>query len=513
MKDCSTCPSFVPAKMVRDLFGKQTDTDLCARHGHILSRPSETDEGNERVRIAFATKCPDHGSPKPEFLPNQITAAVSIGDPYLQTERGKYTVLENDKPASCTGCKFFVTAPVVRKELSWSLPMCAIKGRLLFPTDLSKEALDCPEGERGSNRETTDGVILLPEYMPSVTVHERTGIRVPANLSPAIDPRELETSPGKPLTAAHKANHIIAWREILDPEGLHDPQYWPVFDWKAMFGEDPRASYVNHQPHLYLDHAGLLYDSICEMWFYERVPAFIGGAGSGKTELACHLAWLADLWFDLISLRGDTETYEFIGEQQLVEADAGVVTKFLEGIFTEAIQRPGVMCLDEINLAPEAVFHYLRPILLGATRLHIAQGNRFIDKHDYRFLVAAMNPSHDERNIGTKPLSAPDYERLVKIAVDLPPPNIEREIIKTHCRNAKYDLPEHTLDKIMQIADDLRRMSKDTTIPVAWGVRPQIMVALRTQTYSLKKAYRRVATDGFEESVADLVLASVESIV
>lgn len=497
--------------MVRELFGKQTDTDLCARHGHILSRPSETREGNERVRIAFATKCPDHGAPKPEFLPSQITAAVSIGDPYLQSERGKYVVEERDKPASCTGCKFFITAPVVRKELSWSLPMCAIKGRLLFPTDLSKEALDCPEGERGDNRETTDGVILLPEYMPSVTVHERTGIRVPANLSPAIDPRELETA--RPITEANKKNHIIAWREVPDPEGLHDSQYWPVYDWKAMFEEDPRASYVNHQPELYLDHGGILYDAICELWVHEKVPALIGGAGSGKTEFACHLAWLADLWFDLISLRGDTETYEFIGEQQLVESATGVITKFIEGIFTSAFQRPGVLLCDEINLSPEAVFHYLRPVFLGAKRLHVAQGNTYVKKHNWRFLMTAMNPAHDERYIGTKPLAAPDFERMLKIAVDLPPENIEREIIRMHCKNAKFDISESILDKIMQIAGDLRRMSKDGTIPVAWGIRPQIMVALRTQTYSLKKAYRRVATDGFEETVADLVLASVESIV
>lgn len=511
MRDCLNCPSFVPADMVRGLFGKSTDTDLCGRFGHILSRPSETPEGNERVRIGFATKCADFGLPKPEFLPAQITAAISIGDPYLASERAKREVPDVDKPASCTGCRYFVPAPVVRKELSWSLPACSIKGRLLFPTDLSKEALDCPEGERGLNRETTDGMILLPEYMPTITVHERTGTRVAVNLAPAVDPRELETA--KPLTKGDIAANIIAWREVPDPEGLHDPQYWPVFDWKKMFDEDPRESYVNHQPELYLDHGGLLYDAVCELWVHEKVPALIGGAGSGKTEFACHLSWLADLWFDLISLRGDTETYEFIGEQQLVESESGVVTKFIEGIFTRAFQRPGVLLCDEINLAPEAVFHYLRPVFLGAERLHIAQGNQFVDKDKWRFLMTAMNPAWDERYIGTKPLAAPDFERMLKIAVDLPPENIEREIIRAHCANANFVLPEHTLDKIMQIAGDLRRMSKDGSIPVAWGLRPQIMVALRTQTYSLKKAYRRVATDGFEESVSQLVLDSVESIV
>lgn len=515
MRKCSDCPSFVRAADVKRVLNQDLGTDVCARFGHIESRPGQTDEANERIQIAFAENCANYGEAKPEHLPAMLSGSVAIGDPHLHIRRMARTgpIPDDERPESCTGCQHFIPADIVRRELGWTPPMCAALGRLLAPSRLITEALGCSEGEKGTNRDTTDGPILFPQYEQRASVVVPTGPRTvaPPSLLPAIDPREYESD--RPVSDWDRENHVLGWRVAHDPEGLHEDRYWPILDWKALgVKDDPRESFEgnNLKPELYLDHGGLFYDMVCELMVHEKVPVLIGAAGTGKTEAIAWMAWLADMPFDLLSLRDDTETFEFIGETQLREAVLGVVTEFVKGLFTAGFPTPGMTALDEINLAPEAVMHYLRPILLGAMRLHIASANLYIQKHYWRFLAMAMNPSWDQRYIGTKQLAAPDFERMRKIAVDLPPENIEREIIRTHCNNVGYALPESILDQIMQIATVLRPLSTAGTIPVAWGIRPQVMVALGTQTYSLTKSYRRACTDGIEASVAQNILDAVE---
>lgn len=513
LKDCKSCPSFCDRTAVRSIFRTETGCDVCKSFGHFLSKPGDTAEADERVRIQFASKCEHHGELAPEHLPNVLAALVAIGDPMIARERALRVapVDTADRPVSCTGCRFFVPADIVRQELGWLLPACASKGRLLFPTKLSTEALACSDGEKGGNRDTTDGMILLPEYSQTTTsVRMPTSAKGIESLTPAIDGRDYETD--KPVSPKFQAQHIRAWRAIPDPEGLHDDVFWPIFDWKAAGYDDPRLTYENHDAELYLDHDGIMYDLVVELMKHESVPSLIGPAGSGKTVAAAVLARMGDWPLTVHSMRDDAEVYEYIGETALEATGTGSISRFIKGYFIEDLETAGVSLIDEINLAPEPIMHFFRPIFLGAKHIMIPQGKITINKHPWRFLMTAMNPSWDMRYIGTKPLAAPDFERMQKIAVDIPPPNIEREIILSHCRAAGYDLPISTLDKIMQIAIDLREYSKNGEIPVAWGIRPQIAVALRTATYSLMKAYKRVATDGFEEGVAALVLKSVETI-
>src|SRR3954468_5890237 len=145
VKDCKSCPSFCVAADAEAILRKDPGADVCTRFGHILSRPDQTESANERVRIAFATPCANHGEARPTFLPEQLSALVAIGDPFVAAEMATRTqpLEDEERPATCTGCKNFIPPPVVKKELGWTLGMCAAKGRLLFPTRYTQEATEC----------------------------------------------------------------------------------------------------------------------------------------------------------------------------------------------------------------------------------------------------------------------------------------------------------------------------------------------------------------------------------
>ena len=519
-KSCSTCDGCVLADQTRAVFKRDVGADVCATTGNILSRPGLDDSANERIKHSIAETCPSYGQPRPTGRPANLVCHVAIGDPKAITAsatRGAPSGL--DKPPTCNGCVNFIPHTVVKKELGWSLAMCAVKGRLLFNNDLFREASVCEQGFTGEPRDTADGVMLLPQYDGGTTpvgVKPRpAGAGHAAGMARhfAVDPRDFETD--VPVTDGERDKFFVkAWRLIEDPEGIKPAVKVPVFYGEKLCGFDPRDTYGNYRPDLYIDHQGLIYDLAVLLLDIEFSPVMIGQAGTGKTEAACVLAWLMDLPFYPIAVDKGTEIHHLAGDPGLVidPASGKQITTFVKGSLTRVYDQPGVIIVDEPNLRND-VYEFLRPAL-GVRELEIKETGERLTQGFHTFLMCSQNPAHDPIYVGTEPMNVADMDRAVPIEVGLPPEAIERDIILAHCKKRDgYDLDPRVLDQIMQIAKDIRQSIEDGNLPIAWGIRTQIKVARLTRVFSIQKAYRRAIVDFLDQNQADLIMSFVSTVV
>lgn len=518
-QSCSNCANCIPENETRQRTGRHTGTPICMAYGHILDRPGSTPEQAARTLELFAESCPSYGT-MPATAKPVVAGQVAIGDTQIAIRMATIYpdgVPDHMQPSVCSMCENYVSPDVVQNELGWPLAMCAAKGRLLFPQNLVREAADCGTGTTGTPRDTTTGITLMPQFATPVTVRTSGATGAATHTAATIaqhrvDPRSYPTD--RPVTADDEAECIRAWRKVDDPEGQHDPVFMPIFDGEKLCGFDPRTTYGSHRPDLYIDHQGLLYDLAVEFFALDETPVLIGRAGTGKTELLCHIAYLCDLPFYRISVDKGTEPWHLFGESKLeIDADTGQpITTFRLGRYAKGYTQPCVICVDEPNVKSD-IFETLRPSFDNARQLVIdADQGLVVQRHRWCRVGCAQNPSFDPLYIGTEPMSAADIDRISPIYVDLPNADMEREIIRTHCADDGYAISDVTLGKIMQAAESIRMMIEDGTLPLAWGLRSQIKVARKTQYYSLEKAYRRAVLDGMEPEIVNSIMGIVRGV-
>jgi hypothetical protein len=337
------------------------------------------------------------------------------------------------------------------------------------------------------------------------------------------DPRDWVTD--KPLSPEDEADGVIvAWRRVDDPKGRQSPLYMPIFNWKALgIDRDPRESYGEHTPHLYEDYDGLLYwfaflygGQWCDPEQGEKglteTLMLLGEAGTGKTEFWCYVAWLMDLPFARLSLRPDTESIEFFGAPALlIDASGQQVTGFEPGRFTIKYVVPGVICLDEPTAANDSIWFLLRPALDSAGQFVNEQTAEVFKKDPQCFIGLASNPSYNPIYTGTRPLSAADSSRLSKRFVELPPEEVERRIVKSHCAAVGYDIDATTLDRLFRIAVDIRTQYKNKDSSLPWGIRDMIKVAKLTWGFDMLDAFRTAMLDELDPDIGDAVMSIIQA--
>lgn len=508
-RSCLDCPSRVPAEKVKAMFGKDfgPGVSVCMRHGHVLATARATAEEQVATAERFAKNCANYGEPKPLRAPHYVDARVmQYGDPEIMANPPDPSV--QSQVSSCEGCANLIPATIVSTELGWDLPLCAASGRLLLERRFGNEPKSCGYAvpvhlSPRPRRNTTDGLQLRPEYGP---VNRGSGS---SGSGPAfIDPSKYETD--REVTPEDEARGIRAWRKFRSQEDPARAEYAPIYR-PDFFPEDeqekiPVTGGEGH-PEMYVDHQNLIYSFLFEMRKGET-PLLIGDAGTGKTEAFRHLAWIMQVPFDRISVTKSTQVDDLIGHP---EYDPSKGTWFSEGRLVKRWQKPGVLLIDEPNLGPPEVWELMRPLTDDAKQLVLdqAQGQR-ISRHPDCYFGMAANPDWDYKYIGAQPISAADANRLTGIWVDLPPEQVEREIIRARCEVEGYSIDEKLLDTIMSIARDIRqRTGHDGDLPISWAVRSNIKVAKKTEGYGLATAYRRAVTDALPPAQAEAILEIV----
>lgn len=505
-KSCANCPSFLLATETVSKFRKSVGAPMCGRYGHILGKPGLAPTQAEKLQRHFANNCDSFGAPLPA-LPQDRKMLVVMPDVDARVEAADLIMKANCR--SCDTCIKYVREDVVADELGWTAGLCAARGKLIFSNRKVEEAKDCEFREWGPIRTSTEGLPLLPEYEDAFQINAdpiRAWFKAKESF---VDPVDYPTD--KVVSDEDVKAGIRAWRRVNDPEGtgreVHLPIYRIDFFSESEQKKIPRTGEDEH-PELYVDHFGGVYLAAVSWTELDETPTAWGEAGVGKTELFRHLAWLMCLPFERMSITASTELDDLIGKMLFIDGE----TKFQYGRLPLAWVKPCVICIDEPNTGPVEVWQRLRPLTDNSKQLIIDENDHeSLERNDDCYLGLAMNPAWDPKNVGALPISDADANRLFHVYIDLPPSSLEREIIEARVKLDGWVLTSDQLDMLMNIAVELRGLSKEGTLPITWGIRPQIKVARALAWFDVPTAYRRAVGDYLEpepqQAMLDIVRA------
>lgn len=480
----------------------------CAIKALALTRPNAEPEVQARTTQAIAKNCDWFGKPRLEADASARTKPlhfrVGIGMP------NPMHAWQGNKPSSCQGCANFVHSMKVYEETGWNAGLCRAKGTLLLTDRLPVYAEGCADAKPvdPSHPATLDGFFFMPEYTKDFGKPNLLGHYKKQRATP---PQQWASE--RPVKQGDVDAGIRAWRKVEDPEGYGAPIYLPIFDLDRMTEEQrnrvPMTGDDEH-PEDYIDHSGAVY-KVAAMWRgLDETPALWGQAGTGKTELFRHIAWLMGIPFIRISITMSTELDDLAGKMHY-DPDKG--TYFQYGRLPEAWRQPGVICLDEPNVGPPDVWQFIRPLTDNSKQLQLDmnKGER-IPRHEYAFLGMAMNPAWDSRNVGAATIGDADARRLMHIYMPLPPEEIEKEIIRTKCKEIGYEIPEETLKRIMSVGKEIRTMVDNGDLSqITWGVANQVKTAKAFRFFPPSKAFAVAVLDYLEPSAAEPIRTVIGS--
>lgn len=505
--NCINCPAFVAEGATAtqtQLYGKTSRAATCARHGKLLSSNKMGGDAANESYHEHAAACPDFGKPFDVVKNGRVTIKIGVGAP---PDAPKHI---NNK--SCRSCHFLAPATRSIELVDVNMPLCTKFGNLIPEPRATSVASKCSAATRISVSDMDTHIDALMESFAldpvlgkfidlTETVASSAGTGVDTDTEPSEYPTD------RPVTPQQSASGIRAWRRI---DGPRAPVYLPIFE-RDWFSPEEQAlipaTGSDEHPESYVDHMGLVYVVACLWMELDETPALHGEAGTGKTELFRHMAWLMQCPFARISITEDSERDDLEGKLLFENNE----TVFQYGQVSSRWNKRGVILLDEPNVGPPSVWQFIRPLTDNSKQLAISANKGEIIKRDpFAFLGMAMNPAWDPRNVGAAVIGDADGSRLMHIFVTLPEPELERAIIRDRCKADGYDIDDRTLNKIMSIATSLRSMSEDQTLAVTWGIRPQIKVARATKWFDMKRSYQLAVADYLEPQQKATVLDVVD---
>lgn len=535
---CRSCVyrlSNLDAPMAAEYAGTSApQVDVCTRFNQILGGPPGTPaEIVEADAEQIASRCPAYGDA--EDTSAQASAATvleeaeaspgavgSIGAPLHLTLPLEVPVDRGDgaAPVNCGRCAYFCWpdefadngVPTVSKQ-GRGAGLCVAKGTIqdAGPGARKVVAGKCPtftpikEAQSDAAKDYRTELLGMAEYKPHL---------VPLLADSVVGERKEEVAEAakavteeREPTDAERADGIAGFRRFFSDDNTR----WvdlPIFD-PEHFDETERAKIPvagsEGAPEVYVDHANLGY-RVAVAWALGETPALNGPAGTGKTMLFQWLAYELGLPFERVSITASSSVDDLAGYMEL----HGGQTEFVLGRIPKAWAKPCVMVIDEPNAGPPEVWQFIRPITDSAKQLVIdANHGQTVDRNRYSFLGMAMNPAWDWRNTGVSPLADADGSRLLHIAVDYPSVEDERAIILGHCEGDGIEVNVSDLDALLSVATELRKLSREQTLQVSWGVRQQVQVARLLPYFDFVGAFRMAVTDSLEPEQADLILTQV----
>jgi hypothetical protein len=133
-------------------------------------------------------------------------------------------------------------------------------------------------------------------------------------------------------------------------------------------------------------------------------------------------------------------------------------------------------------------------------------------RHDYCFHIAAMNPSHDFRNIGARPMASADSSRWTYFQMPAPSDEMIRKVLTTTVAKLDHeDADPYLLSTIIKIGNDLRNFSREGKLPDFWTLRQEIKVARMAPYFGLIKAYEHAYLDYVDANTRDLCMTAIRS--
>lgn len=288
---------------------------------------------------------------------------------------------------------------------------------------------------------------------------------------------KISASDGKQTLENLKTAMKAGWTldEMLDPENMKKAASYPDYTKALADGTiplpeqtvDSGASYIeklladkkNARPK---DKDGFHVDEIT--WkillrnMKQKVSTMLcGPSGCGKTEVIIELCRRTETPFTIIQMGTITDpTEQLVGQQRIRVTDQGHDEIYFDWAeFANAIQRPGVVILDEINRIPKNGENMLFSCL-DSTRALAASGagsdeKRTIKVHPECVFFATANIG--SIFTATKEIDAALKNRFMPVVVDYMPMPIETKILM-----ARTGVEEEDAKNISFVATQIRKM-------------------------------------------------------
>lgn len=199
-----------------------------------------------------------------------------------------------------------------------------------------------------------------------------------------------------------------------------------------------------------------------------------GPTGTGKTEIVKRLCKQTGTPFTIIPMGSITDpTEQLVGKMDLSPLPGGnVETKYDWADFALAIQRPGVVLLDEINRIPRHGYNILFSVLDGTRQLPAfgAKGTdkRLIDVHPDCIFFATANIGY----AGTEELDEAISNRFQPIEMNYLTAATEAQVLCAVTGISKEDATN-----IAIVAENIRKAKNNQTIEHAVSMRETIQCA------------------------------------
>ncbi len=196
---------------------------------------------------------------------------------------------------------------------------------------------------------------------------------------------------------------------------------------------------------------------------YDRVNTIIiGPTGSGKTELIMRMCEQTGTPLTIVQMGAITDpTEQLIGKMNLEAGPTGPATEFDWAPFALAIQKPGVVILDEINRIPRNGTNILFNVLDGIRTLS-APGAKGTDKREITvhpdcvfFATANVGSAYT----GTSEIDAALLNRFMPMLLDYLSVKEETEVLIN-----RWKIDRKDAENIALVAADIRRSKRDSKI-------------------------------------------------
>jgi MoxR-like ATPase len=118
---------------------------------------------------------------------------------------------------------------------------------------------------------------------------------------------------------------------------------------------------------------------------------FLGPSGSGKTDGAAYLAALVGLPFTKVDAASMTDATDWFGTREVVEENGASVTRYRPSAFVKAVERPGVVLIDEVNRIRDEHRNVILPLTDGTHRVTNPLTGETVTKDPRCFIIMSGN--------------------------------------------------------------------------------------------------------------------------
>lgn len=118
---------------------------------------------------------------------------------------------------------------------------------------------------------------------------------------------------------------------------------------------------------------------------------FVGPSGSGKTDGARYLSALVGLPMTKVDAASMTDPEAWFGTREITVSEGVAVTSYRPSSFVDALQKPGVVLIDEVNRVRDEHRNVLLPLLDATRSVTNPLTGETIVRHPQCFIIMAGN--------------------------------------------------------------------------------------------------------------------------